>query len=114
MLGSRKIQFKGLPDMFDLFGDSHSRYARRNRGNIIKAKFEAAGTPDKDTGPYGTMNLSEVFTQPVVKRGAEKVSKAKTGGDIGRNITDLLPVSMTRIRKVECCGESCTVRKRCA
>ncbi len=98
--------------IIDLFGESHNRYARRNANSIIKAEFEAVGTTDKDTSPYGTMNLPALFTQPIRKRGAEKKVKTETGNDIGRNITDLLPVAMTRITKIECRGESCIVHKR--
>ena len=63
--------------MFDLFG-SHSRYARRNAGNVLKTELEAAEAPEQVKGTDGIPNLSALFSGPVRKattptRKAEKL-----------------------------------------
>lgn len=100
--------------MLDLFGTQYSRYARRNKHSAIKTELEAVSGSDKSPSSFGTMNLQNLFSKPVVKRGAEKLSKAKTDSDIGRNIVGLLPAGMTIVTKIECRGPSCTVKKKCA
>ena len=107
--------------MFDLFG-SYSRYERRNRGSVVKAEFEAAGAPDKDAGPYCNMNLQNLFSEPVWKVVTPPVSPpvskpvkkpvSKRESDIGKLITDLMPIRITKAERCE--GSACLVRKSCA
>jgi len=82
----------------DIFGARHSRYARRNSHNMVKAKLEAASEPQRPKSTSFVDNLAAALKRPVVKRAAATTT---TPNDIGKPIGTLFLGRIVAVHKCE-------------